>query len=401
MTRAWLRACLLLPLLLAACSDEVPPTPDAAPPADGGASDGGPTGATQGVVVVHSDYKTSLVSLVDPATSTVTRDDCIDSGSKPALLTTTLSGDVVVPTQPQPGGDLLLIDRQNSTLTWVSPKSCEVLRQVNVGEGKMVNPQDVIPASASKAYVSRYAAEASDLAVIDLNTGAITGHIDLKPQAPAGFLANPSRGVLVGGKVYVVLTALSDDSKRGGPGRVALVDPSTDTVTSVIELSALKNCGSIAVVDKALVIACGGVYGDPNQTDDSGVAWIDPTVNPPEVKIVPAKTIGRALSPFDVAAVSSSLAFTISGGDFSGTPPDQLWAVDFAGAPRKLLDAQAAFTLSGLLLDAAHGKLFVAEGDAKTPKVHILDLSNPAMITLQTSLTTNAGGLPPRYVSWY
>jgi hypothetical protein len=36
-----------------------------------------------------------------------------------------------------------------------------------------------------------------------------------------------------------------------------------------------------------------------------------------------------------------------------------------------------------------------------TPRLHVLDISNPAAITLQKSLTSNAGGLPPRYTAWY
>src|SRR6185369_5461609 len=101
------------------------------------------------------DYKTTLVSLVDPVTDTVTKDNCINSGSKPVTLTATLSGDVVVPTQAQPSGEVLLIDRLNSTLTWVAPRTCEVTRQVNVGEGKAANPQDVIPVRDKKVYVAR------------------------------------------------------------------------------------------------------------------------------------------------------------------------------------------------------------------------------------------------------
>jgi hypothetical protein len=420
-----LRASLLLtPLLFAACTDEGPlVSPDAAAPeagapdagADGSAVDGsaadagtdsGTAGtAAVGLAVVHSDYKTTLVSLVDPATGSLTKDDCINSGSKPAMLTTALSGDVVVPSQPQPGNDLLLIDRQNSTLTWVAPKTCEVTRQVNIGEGKMANPQDVLPVSAKKAYISRYAA--GDLAILDPTTGTIGGHIDLAPSAPKvgdmAVLPDPSRGVVVNGKAYVVLTALSVDNKVGAPGRVVVVDTTSDTVTGTIDLPGIKNCGSVAVAGSALVVACGGLYGDANQVNDSGVAWIDLSMTPPAVKVVAAKDFGRALSPFDAAALSSSLAFAITGGAFGDMPPDQLWAFDFAGggAPRKLLDGKASFTLSGLVADDAHKKLFIADGDAKAPKLHIFDLANPAAISEQAALITNAGGLPPRYVSWY
>jgi hypothetical protein len=415
MIRLRLLPVLLLPALFAACSDEPAATHDAAVTPDAGAPDGaavqsiGDAGAATsaaGVVVVHSDYMTTLVSLVDPATNTVVKDDCIDSGSKPAMVTATLSGDVVVPTQVQPGNPVLLIDRQNSTLTWVDPKTCQVTSQVNVGAGKAVNPQDVIPVSATKVYVTRYATDASDLAILDPTTGVISGRIDLKPSAPASpdkpVLPDPSRGLILDGKAYVVLTALTVDSKAGAPGRVVVIDPATDAVSGTIDLPGLKNCGSIAALDKALVVACGGIFGDPNQLNDSGVALIDLAMTPPAVKVVTAKDFGRALSPFDVAALSPSLAFAITGGDFSNTPPDQLWAFDFTGGtPRKLLDGKAAFTLSGLLADPAHQKLFLADGDAKMPRLHVFDLSNPAAITLQTSLTTSAGGLPPRYVSWY
>jgi hypothetical protein len=399
---------LLVPVLFAACTDETPSIPDAAVTTttpDAGADAGPEAGATGGVVVVHTDYKTSLVSLVDPVTGTVAKDDCINSGSKGALLTATLSEDVVVPTQPQPSNDVVLIDRHNATLTWVAPKTCEVTRQVNVGEGKMANPYDVLPVSAKKVYVPRYNADPSDLLILDPTTGTITGHIDMKPSTPMSdkpVLPNPSRGVVLNGKAYVVLSALAADSMSGAQGRVVVVDTATDMVTGTIDLTGLKNCGSIAALDKALVVSCGGVFNDPNQLNDSGVALVDLSVTPPAVKVVPAKTFGAALSFADVAVASPSLAFAITAGDFNKMTPDQLWAFDFAGgAPRKVLDGKGPFTLSGLLVDPSHTKLYVADGDAKTPKTHIFDVSNPAMITLQTSLTTSAGGLPPRYIAWY
>jgi hypothetical protein len=403
---------VVLPALAAAgCDDEqTAGTPDAGAvtPAGGGGdagADAAGTAAAGGLVVVHSDYKSTVVSLVDPLTGTLTRDDCIDSGSKPAKLTSTLSGDVVVPTQAGPGHEVLLIDRLNATLTWVTPATCEVSRQLNVGEGKPTNPQDVIPVSAQKAYVPRYAGVAGDLLIIDPTAATITGHLDLKPLAPkAGdraVLPNPSRGLLASGKVYVVLTALSEDSKMGAPGRVVVVDPASDTVIDTILLPALKNCGSIATAGTGLVVSCGGVYGDPNQTNDSGVAWIDLAATPPAVKVIAAKDFGRALSPFDGAALSASQAFVITGGDFSGMPPDQLWLFDFnGGAPRKLLEGRMAFTLSGLLVDPASKKLFVADGNASAPRTHIFDMSNPTAAG-PTSIVTNRAGLPPRYLSWY
>lgn len=417
-------------LLAAACEDETPAgTPDAAPlapttvgggdaapaadagPSEAGADAVGADGGTEpaknagGLVVVHSDYKSTVVSLVDPVTNTVTKDNCINSGSKPARLTSTLSGDVVVPTQRPTGGQVLLIDRQNAALTWVDPRTCDITRQLNVGEGKMVNPQDVIPVSATKAYVPRYAGVASDLLVIDPTAATIIGHIDLRPYAPrAGdkpVLANPSRGVLVGQRAYVVLTGLSEDSMTGAPGRLAVINPASDTVISTIDLPGLKNCAGVAVIEGGLLVTCGGVYADPQQVADSGVAFVDLSATPPAIKVVSGRAFGRATSPFDVAGVSSSLAFAITAGEFSGKPSDQLWVFDFAGgAPRKLVDGQMAFTLSGLLLDPSTKKLFMADGNGTAPRLQVFDLGNPAA-PVATSIVTNQAGMPPRSVGWY
>src|SRR3712207_9574400 len=41
--------------------------------------------------------------------------------------------------EPQPNHELVLIDRRNATLTWVAPNTCEVSRQLNVGEGQKVD----------------------------------------------------------------------------------------------------------------------------------------------------------------------------------------------------------------------------------------------------------------------
>jgi hypothetical protein len=426
-----LRAALVLfPLCLGAACDDSPSFPDAAAPADGGASDSaasdsgagdsaasdtgagdggaGDSGATTlGVVVVNTNYKFTSVSLVDPATNTVTREKCIDSDSKSTTLTTLLSGDVVLPTAAQPGNEVLLIDRAKSTLTWVSPQSCEVARQLNVGEQmKDANPQDAIAINAHKIYVPRYAGVFSDVAIVDPTSAAITGKIDLKASTPAldgkQLLPNPGLGVLAGGKVYVVLTALTEDTKAGGVGRVVTIDPATDAVVGTIDLPGLKNCVGITATTGGLVVGCGGVYGDPNQMAESGLAWIDLAATPPAVKVVASQVLGRGMSPFSVAALSPSQIFVITDGEFTGTPPDQVWMVDAtAGTARKIFDGTAAFTLSGLLVDQGRKKLFFADGNDKTPRLQVLDLAAAGGPTPVASPSTNAAALPPRYLSWY
>jgi hypothetical protein len=369
--------------------------------------------------VVSSDRKAStVVSLVDPATGMLTRDQCLHTGSAAPGLSVALSGDVALPSRPLAGNPLVVIDRKNSTLTWVDPTTCAPVRQMNVGQGFAANPQDVVGPTPAKAYVTRYeanpanAAEGSDILVIDPQVGQVLGRIDLRPHvgAPAGtdkpLLPRPTRALSIGGKIYVALNVLSEDYKAAGPGRVAIVDPGSDQVSGVIELPGLKNCGALDDVpaQSALVVACGGVFSDgPQQIDGSGVAWVDLSGAQPRVAtVVPAARFGRPVSGFEVAALSDTTAFTLTFGDFGGPAKDALWAFDFKdGMPRKVFEAQAEFTLA-MMLDRGQKRLYALEASKEAPKVHVFDAGDPAGPTKRGELSANPGaGLPPRQMSLY
>jgi len=52
---------------------------------------------------------------------------------------------------------------------------------------------------------------------------------------------------------------------QAGPGRVVVVDPATDTVSSVIDLPDFKDCSAIVPVpgkEGALAVACSGFFSD-------------------------------------------------------------------------------------------------------------------------------------------
>jgi hypothetical protein len=376
-------------LLAAGCGSD-PAAPASGPPA--------------GIAVIGSDYKSVSVPLADATTGAIIRDGCITSGSKPPTLTTALSGDVVLPSQPQPLHELLLIDRTNATLTWVNPQSCEVLRQLNVGEGMPVNPHDVIAVSAHKAYVTRYAPTASDLLIIDPSAATILGHVDLHAQStrPGGdkpVSPMPDRGLLVAGRVYVSLNELSDDFKSAGPARVVVIDPVTDGLASVIDLPALQNCGTLTALEstRTLAVACSGVFSDPGQLAASGVAWIDLAATPPATSVVPAAGFAAAVSSSDLAVLSPALAFTVVPGDFMSMRPDALWAFDLSGgAPRKILDGSGPFALGGLVAEAANKKLFIGDAADQDPRILLIDAT---MATVERSISVS--GLPPRSLAFY
>jgi hypothetical protein len=409
---------LALGVLLSACGGEPNQGPAAHP--DGG--EGSPIGTSGGppvpvgLAVVSSDFTSTSVSLLDLAGGTLVKDNCIHSGTKAPALSVALSGDIALPSQPQAKNELVVIDSKNSALTWLMPQSCEVLRQMGVGGGFAAFPHDVVSLAADKAYVTRNSTnpakpdEGSDILIIDPAATTVLGRIDLRPHATtvessgASVLPFPSRALLVGGKVYVVLNNLSADFKAAGPGRVVIIDPASDQVTGSIDLPTLKNCGALDhPAANALVVGCGGSYAEgPAQIESSGVAWVDLSTSPPQVvTTVSAMAFGRPVSGFRVAAVSDALAFTLTEGDFMGPAKDALWLFDFKGStPRKLLEAGGSFVL-GLFLDSREPRLFLLEATAQDPKVQIFGVS-AAGATKTGELKSNpAAGLPPRHMAWY
>jgi hypothetical protein len=350
----------------------------------------------------------------------VIKDPCLHSGSVAPMLSTLLSGDVLLPSQVQPGNELVLIDRKNSTLTWVNPTTCAVRLQAPVG-GFSSSPYDLVTVG-NKGYVTRFKQnpgnpdEGSDVLVIDAATAAVKSRIDLRPWASkvdgATIVPYPTRAVQVKDKIYVTLNNLSADFNSAGVGTVAIIDPATDTATGSIVFPTLKNCGGIAAATSAtggpaLVVTCGGAFADGDkQVDASGIAWVDLAATPPAVTVVPGKAFGgRPPSYFEVSVVSQALAFTVVAGDFgdTATVKDAVWAFDFTGgAPRKIFDATGSFVLS-TQVDAGTHKLYVLDAAKVAPKVHVFAMSATGDLTQPPTdvVSSPSSGLPPRSMGWY
>ena len=445
MNHSWLRAqLLLLPLFTFACgssSTTRPPdaaTPDSAPPLadaavvddvgeadalasatdDGGAAlEAGTPDAlapdpAAGLAVVHGDskYTSSLLSLLDPNTGALVRDNCLNSGSETPGLSQALSGDVVLPSAPLPGHPLVLIDRLNNNLIWVNPVDCKVTRQISVKN----NPHDALAVNANKLYVTRYNTNpkpatsldgGGDLLVLDMTLGQPVARIDLAPYvAGVGFSPNPDRGRVLDGKLYVTLNGFNADFSKA-PGRMVVVDPATDTVTATINLTGLQNCGPIVPVPgipKALAVACAGAFSDPERLKASGIALVDTATTPPTVTTVSASVFGRPLSTADLAVVGPGLGLVVVPGDDSGPPADALWRFDFVGgAPQKILSGKDSFVLGGLVYDPSSQHVFLGEADVKKPTVHVLDVSSGAPVELASINSDPKENMLPRNLGLY
>jgi hypothetical protein len=382
-------------------------------------------GPATGFAVVGSDFTSTVVSLLD-ADGTLAKDDCIDSGTKAGgHLSLTLSGDVSLPSQPQQDGKLWLVDRGNAALTVLSPETCEVTSQISVTTGFKSNPHDVAVLSQSKAYVTRYDKNVTptdanstgdDVLIIDLTRGAVSGRIDLSsyaaPVAGATIQARPDRMLIAAGQVFVTLASQDASFQSTGEGRVVVIDPATDTVTSTIELPGLKGCSAMSYVDgpNEIFVACGGSFADADkQADGSGVAAIDLSAAPPAVHVTKASALGGTpVQPVNfswVVALSGTRAFTSTLGTFpAGSSPgtnDAAFAFDpTTGASTPItLDAAAGDLGRGALSGTT---LLIPDADFATPRIHVFDAGGAGAPTETAAVDPDpARGMPPREIARY
>lgn len=386
-----------------------------------------PTPQGIGMAVVSNDaaYTSSLVSLVDATGNTLLQDDCIDSGSKPPVLSLALSGDVVLPSQKQPGDALILIDQENSALVWLKPGNCSVSQDLSVATGFSSDPYDVVGLSATKAYVSRYATnptpsgtpgandQGADLLIINPSTQTITGRIDLSAYATtvsgATIQADPARAVLANGNVYVTLENISGDFMTTGPARIVIVDPNTDTVTGTIDPPTVKNCQQLSSIDSAneLLVVCTGDYNADltTQVSQSAVLVYDISGDTPSLmQTIPASSMsGQPLINYLLTAVNDEYAIAATFGTQMPMTPDELWNLDLkTGTATKIEDADGYLTLGSALYVAANQTVVVTDASSMTPHIAIFDVSNPASPVAKGTFNPDPkAGLLPHVMAWY
>ncbi len=377
--------------------------------------------APSGIVVVNSDYQSASVSFLD-RDGNLLQDSCFNSGSGAQGLSMALSGDVALPTQPQLGGPVVIIDRLNSALTWLDPVSCTPLRQLAVGTGFGSNPHDFVWLSPSKAYVTRFGNNAaatpapddfddgSDLLIIDPVQPKILGRIDLAPFAPAGakILPMADRALLAGGMVYVSLNAISGDWSNFGEGRILIVDPTTDQVVGTLDAPGVKNCGAMTYLaaEQKLLVACDGdTNAGPAQAAGSAIVAFDLSTTPATLvaQIGAAAAGGLPYSNWTVAALDGNTVLGVTEGNLSNSLPDRLWSLSLAGGPSvKLLDSAEAFTIGAILVDAEKGRFIVADGPMKSSSLlRVFDFASGAITATTTIKSNPSHKLPPRALAWY
>jgi hypothetical protein len=395
-----------------------------------GAAAGGAAGASIlappapiGLAALNADTSFGTTSLsILTTTGGLKMGDCVDSKVPAGGTTPLISTDVVLPSQPQRGGNVVIVDRGNGALTSVNPSTCKIVRQVAVPNASSLKTDmhDVVIASDSKAYVTRYSPDltaaatddaklGNDVITIDPATGTFKSRINIDAYAStvtgATILARPDHALIADGKIVVSLNEIDATFKIYGEGKVIVIDPATDTVTASVALSGLYDCEGMDYVaaSKTLLVACGGPFADANQVQKSGIAVVDLSVSPPALtRTITGEAFGGQPVSFSwvlsaPTAASPTRAFA-STNDPNFVMPDGLYAFDFALATATRFATSDPFTIGPSA--ASSSLLFVPEFLATSPKIQLFDITAAPTPTIAFA-SEPAIGLSPTEVAWY
>jgi len=390
------------------------------------------------LAVIHSDYRSTSVSLIT-ATGAPCAPDILDSGSRPPGLLTALSGDVVLPRAPIPQG-LALLDRYPAgVLTVLDPITDRVTHQASLSPGFAGNPQDLLALADGTLLVSRLqrapssAGEGgSDLALLRLDAadpdrtvgGTLLARIDLDALAEPGFDPMPVRLAFIGEQIAVGLAHMTGDFTSPGPGRIGLLRTprpdedlqawAADPELRQLALPGLENCTELAPSPDrtGLWVACSGSFrrGAAAQTARSGIAFI--TTDGEVLALIRAEDLiegGGLDAPlgFTLAAVDAHRALVVALGDLASARPDRALLVERPPAPSegaatlpqsvRTVATSDAFNFGDALAVDAGQALLLTDGNPSAPrllKLNLNDLESPPTHLLTSSRT----GLPPRHI---
>ena len=395
---------------------------DAATPTTQG--DGSVSGrCSRAVVVDESDYTSTNIALLD-LEGQVLEQSVASSATRSVGLAAPLSGDIVLPTMPVGGAEIVLVDGFQSTsrIIWVDPATAGK-RELSVATGFWSDPHDYAQLSSTKAYVSRYnpnptpGAEpfdpGNDVLIIDPSKPAIVGSIDMLPPLgsdAARALPHVDKIVLAGDRAYVLLGALGKDFSAQVPSRIVSVDVRTDEVRAVVTLEGFLDCAGLALspTGRQIAVLCLGAKIQPSAPSDlggSGVVLIDIDQDPKMARSFRAADIGEGPVGFFGAYSSPSTlilqTFGYADPSSGKSADDTVIRLDLSsGQSEVVLRSEGEpFTLGGIACDVACGACFAADAKRQGGVVHRLEiradgsLSGDQPIKVETS-----PGLPPRYL---
>ena len=405
------------------------------PPPGGCRPLGGATGQ-RGAVVIDSDYQSTNVMLVgwDGAEASPS---LLSSGSSPAGLSATLSGDVIAPSEaPAVRGEVVILDRGNSVLTWIDPASCAARTQLALGAtrgGKTftADPYDYLELRGpDRAYALRYndnpdpaadpADGGGDVLVLDPASSPprVTARIDLHPftppGAPAGTLPSPARMLRWKGREEFVLVLLQNFATReyldASDSELVAIRTSADAVDPefpVVTFSGLRNCGAaVGLPDGRVVVSCSGLLrrDAADIIDGAALVVLSPTADGhlAESARLPAAALGgQALGLTSLAWAGGELVLLGLLGNGTVGSPDRWVLVDIARMARlepPVASSMSPYMLGDVACDTTRSPVVCvgADGETNGGSLRRFELHGQALDELPQPLVRDPFGLPPR-----
>lgn len=408
-----------------------------APPSNTGGTDAGNVGDAcgRGLVVVQSDYVSTNVSLVSLA-GKVLSSSLISSASTKTGLSASLSGDVVVPSMPQNGSSLVVIDQYPvGVVSWVDVATGSVLGQLNVGSSPDAdaqstfsgNPHDYVEVRPNVAYVSRYdpnpnAGQApfdggSDIILLDVADKAhptITGRIDLSSALTGEdptFYPRPGRMVVDGDRVLALLSADNLGFDASASSRLVVIDPKTDQIVSVKVLDGLHTCMGLALAPSGgrVSVTCAGTFElatMASNIDESALVVLSRNGDTlTEEKRILATAMGTQPFGFtttfaDADTVLATTTGTMGADGVPGTP-DHALAIHVSTGARQDLAEAPALNIGEVRCAAACGVCFIASSDPAASVLKRFTVSEGKLTADQGITVDTSIGLPPKYVGQF
>jgi len=381
---------------------------------DGDSLDNNTDAIPWGISVVSTDYLSTSISILDIEQQQLFREGIIHSGSSDPGLSVALSGDIVLPSTPNPDNEIILIDRYpNSVLTFISPEDFSITGQLSVATGFASNPQDLLWLSRNKAYVTRYETNATpgkeeyddggDILIIDPASRTIIGNI-LIPQIEGNILPRPTHLVYANNLVWVAIDQLNKDFSKAGNGRIIAIDPGTDIIVHDIEIEQYKNCTGITYAKELskLVVSCSGLFYNAldSQLGESGIVSIDLSANELLIETI-IKADDRPYG-FEVEMFNASHIICMHFGDLNLEINDSIVAIDIKTGEESLIhEASTPFGMGGTLADSDNNTVYIGDADPQSPAIHLYTFENGEFVKQGKIVSSPKNGLPPRHIRFY
>jgi hypothetical protein len=255
---------------------------------------------THVALVLTSDGQTGSYAVVDLSTRLVFR-DLRRGGVQPDALARFFNGRVYVVNRSG-NESMQVLDPQ---LGFITPPGGEL------SLGNDVTPQDIVFLSATKAYVSRLAS--SRLLIVNPTTLARLGEINLSQLVQANDpdgSPEPAAMLLNNGLVYVALQNL-DRTQASHPavarGAVAVLDPTTDSLVTVIALHGANPTSEVQFTPSLnrILLSTIGTVGSA----DGGIEAINPELRTVDASLVLSEAVmGGDITAFAIVTRSKGFA---------------------------------------------------------------------------------------------